>query len=375
MEKINGVINKVTYYNEQNGFGVVRITLDFKDQEISHLQPILISNNLVVTTNFSRAPVVGEEYSFIGEFVNTQYGLQFKAKTYHQRLQKTLVGVVNFLSSELFKGIGKKTATRIYETLGPNCLEIILQNKESLDKVKNLTQKQKETIYQTLQANQEQSEVLSQLLNFGLTMHMSVKIYKKLKNKTLTIIKENPYRLISLVEGIGFYRADKIALSVGIKEDSPVRIQALITYYLRIFTYSNGNTYLEKDELFSRLCKIINQQDEILTFELFEENLEILAKNKKIIIDEDGFIYDKHIYLAEEMFAKKVCEILNAELNPDFSSEKVEQIFNIVQENSSIIYSKTQIKAILTALKENIAIITGGPGTGKVLLLKQSLNQ
>lgn len=370
MKKIYGIVNKVTYYNEENGFGVIRIKLDYHDPEMAKSQSILVSNNLVVTSNFSRIPIEGEEYIFYGDFVNTNYGIQFKAKSYSHQIQSSKNSIISFLASDLFKGIGKKTATKIYETLGPNCLQQIIDNKEVLHNIDGLKEQQKETIYQVLRDTYQTNQALMELLNFGLTMNMSIKIIKILKEKTLQIIRENPYQLIDLVEGIGFLRADQIALKIGISKNSPIRIQALIVYYLRMFTYANGNTYLEKEELYSKLCNLVNKDEDILTYELFLENIEILSKNKQIIIDEDKHIYDKYAYYAEKTFSEKVYQLLSADLNPDFNEESINSAFKKVQEESPITYSPNQIKAILTALRENISIITGGPGTGKSTVIK-----
>lgn len=374
MDKLYGVVSRVTYYNEENGFGVIRIRLDYNDHSIAQFKSKLFSNILTVTANFDRKPIVDEEYDFYGEFVNTNYGIQFKASNFNRRNEKSLEGVVAYLSSDFFPEIGKITATRVYEALGPDCLDLIIQNKNNLDKVERITARQKEIIYENLIKNKLNEETILELLSLGITMHMSLKIYKKLGAKTMDIIKQNPYELMNLIEGFGFLRADKIALKMGIDKQSPVRIQAVILYYLKQITFSNGNTYLEQSYLFSRLTEVLNTEEDVLTWDIYIDNLEELKENNKIIVDSENHIYDKSIFKSEEILAKKVYEFLSNEQGNEYDEKKIHTVFNQVKEEANINYSPKQEEAILTALKESFIIITGGPGTGKSTIVKAIIN-
>ena len=142
-EKIYGVVTKVTYFSEETHFGVVRIKLDYQDRSILKYKAKLFSNILTVTCNFERIPVVDEEYDFEGEFVSNQYGIQFKATRYSIRNANTKEGVIAYLSSDLFPGIGKITASKIFDTLGKDTIKLIEEDVSNLDKVTGLTQKQK----------------------------------------------------------------------------------------------------------------------------------------------------------------------------------------------------------------------------------------
>src|SRR5690554_1566298 len=368
-EKIYGVVTKVTYFSEETHFGVVRIKLDYQDRSILKYKAKLFSNILTVTCNFERIPVVDEEYDFEGEFVSNQYGIQFKATRYSIRNANTKEGVIAYLSSDLFPGIGKITASKIFDTLGKDTIKLIEEDVSNLDKVTGLTQKQKDTIIANLKEYQTNKKIILGLLDLGITMKMSLKLYKILGEDVLEKIKHNPYQLIYLVDGFGFKRADRIALEVGISEDSDIRVQALIQYVLNMYTRSTGNVYIEYDELFNETLREVNGNLEIINKEKFEKNLKFLRVENKIYIDNNS-IYDYRMYYAENLLANKVKEFLNHKLELGYNNNDIENVIKKIQEEFEITYNEKQELAIKTALQENIVIITGGPGTGKSTIIK-----
>lgn len=369
LESLYGVVTKITYYSEETHFGVVRIKLDYQDRRIAKYKAKLFSNLLTVTCNFDRKPLIDEEYDFQGEFITNQYGIQFKASSYTRRNENTLEGVVAYLSSDFFPGIGKISATRIYETLGKDCLLLIEEDQTVLDKVEGLTDKQKESIYTNLINHQNHKKLIIGLLDMGISMVMSLRLIKALGDKVIEIIHENPYQLIDLVEGFGFKRADKIALDLGISEDSDVRIQALLVYMIKLYSRSFGDTYIEYDDLYSRVSQELNIMTEIINRENFDNNLKTLQINQKIII-ENNDIYDSRLYQAEVLLAQRIKHFLNYQINNGYNISDVEKILNKISIENNIEYSEKQLEAIKAALKENIVIITGGPGTGKSTIIK-----
>lgn len=368
-ESLYGSITKITYFNEDNGYGVVKIKLNYQDHKIAKYRAKLFTNLLVVTCVFDRKPIIDEEYDFFGEFVTNQYGIQFKAKSFSRRNEQTLEGVVAYLSSDFFPGIGKTTATKIFNTLGSDCLEKIRNDKNVLDEV-NLTEAQKDVIYNNLLENKIKEETTLGFLKMGITMTMSLKIMSFLKENALEIVKNNPYCLIDLVEGIGFYKADKIALENGIEKNSPLRMEALINYLINGYIYSYGDTYIEYDKLLFLANEKINQEEEILTKDLFNDTLKSLVKKNKIHIDKENNIYDSYIYNSENMLATYIGNFLKDEFDYGYKLENIGNAINWLKEELKIEYSEKQLVAIETALKENISIITGGPGTGKTTIIK-----
>ena len=214
---ITGIIQKVIFKSEDSAYAVVSLKLDYKNPEMKKVQDLLITNLITVTCYYDRIPVKDEEYSYTGEFVDTKYGLQFKASAFSRPNSDSLESVVTYLSSDYFPGIGKITATKIYEKLGRNCLDKIRDNKEVLDGIDSLTLEQKETIYNNLINNEQKEKTTLAFVQMGFTLPMARRIQATLSQKEASIALKNPYYLIEKVEGIGFIRADMIAKNIGIK--------------------------------------------------------------------------------------------------------------------------------------------------------------
>lgn len=368
-ESLYGSVIKITYFNDETGYGVIRIKLNYQDNKIAKYKAKLFSNILTVTSVFDRKPIIDEEYDFFGEFITNQYGIQFKANSFKRRNEETLEGVVTYLSSDLFPGIGKATATKVFNELGPNCLQRISADKKVLDET-DLTAIQKDTIYNNLINNKLKEESIVGFLKMGITMTMSLKILSAIKENALETVKKNPYCLIDIVEGIGFNKADKIALDNNIEKDSPIRIEALILYIIQNYTYSFGDTYIEYDKLFSIATERINIDEDILNSDNFKQALSRLIGKEKIFIDNENNVYDIVIYNAENMLASYLGNMLKNEANPGYSYNKIPKVINRIKDEMKIDYSPKQLEAIEMTLKENISIITGGPGTGKTTIIK-----
>ncbi|MDD4076501.1 MAG: ATP-dependent RecD-like DNA helicase [Bacilli bacterium] len=368
--RISGIVTNAIFYNEENHFAILLIKLDYRDKKIAQYRNKLFSNTLKVLCHMDRKPLIDEEFAFFGEFVVNQYGIQFKASKFERLNEHTLSGVVAFLSSDFFPGVGKVTATKVFNALGPNCLGLIEQDRSVLDKIQGISASQKETIYNNLLNYETNRKVLVDLLNYGFTMHTSLKLMKKLGPKVVDIIKENPYSLIELVEGFGFKRADKIAMEIGTPYDSEIRLQALIMYIINRYSFSSGDVYLDYRDLFEKAADIINRNNAVLDWEKFEQIIKKLNDNKKIFYDKDGRVYDIRLYRSEVVLAEKVKFFLNRKLINDYNNNDIIMTINEVMKKYKIEYTLKQKEAIITALSESFIIITGGPGTGKSTIIK-----
>ena len=368
MEKVWGSVNRVIYYNDKNGYGVIRITLDPKNPEIKLVMDKLYSSFVTVTGVFERKPIENENYTFLGEFVDTEYGYQFKASSFDRKTENTLEGIINYLSSDLFPGVGKIAATKIFNTLGEESLSLILENKKNLDKVRGINKLQKDTIYENLQKNLSFKETTLAFLSLGLTMSVALKLINHYGPSAYEIIKNDPYILIDQVEGFGFIRADKIAFSLGIKKDALVRVKALLIYILNQYTYGKGNSYVKKSELFNLMHNEIENEDSFFDEELLNNVIKSLVIDNKIVIEEED-IYLKPIFYSEVDFANKIKQIVNYEHQNDFIEADIINELNELMRKIKITYTSEQKDAIVLSLLNNISIITGGPGTGKSTII------
>jgi len=369
MIDIQGKIKRITYYNHENGYGVVRAEIRPEDAE--KIEVALYSNEITIVSNFAKAPFIDEVFDFSGTMVESKYGMQFKAEVVRPSTVQSEAGIVAYLSSDVFGGIGVATARRIYETFGDETIKIISSNRASLDLVPKLTKKQKDTLYETLKKFSEEEKVLVELLSYGLTLKLSNKLLKSYKSKTLTIVKENPYDLINKVEGIGFLRADEIAYKVGIKKDSDVRLKALIVYILNNIVYDSGNTFMHLNDLYLE-CLKFEQKDNsnAINKENYVQFIHELVDEKRIIVDEEHNVYEVKTYYEENSIAKNIYNFLNHRDPKTMDSEKLDAIIHEVEKQNKIQYNDKQLEAIHKAMSEPIVIVTGGPGTGKSTVIK-----
>lgn len=368
-EQLYGTVEGITYFNEENGYGVVKIKLDYRDHTIAKHKSKLFSNELIVTGYFSARPSLREEYDFTGEFTQTKFGLQFKADTYQKRDPKSEAGVVSYLSSDFFQGVGKKSAQKVYETLGEDCIQKIYEDPSVLDAVK-LTDKQKHSIASTIQEQRKDSDDLMFLLGLGISMHFGLKIQKTLGKKAGEIIRNNPYRLIDLVDGINFIRADKIALNLGIDPLGVIRIKAIILFFLKDKITQSGDCYVELYELKSFIYEHLARSNLELEDRVFQEALDSLLDQKRITIENKIYVYDAYLYKAEVQTAKYLYDFVHSANESKYEKEKVLEIISNIANNENISYAPKQEEAIVKAIMEPVVIITGGPGTGKSTIIK-----
>lgn len=351
---ISGWYKKEIFYNHHNDYHVALIkTEDNKHLTIVGYIPRLLKDGF---------------YHFQGDFVRNNYGLQFSVTSYELDKKNDFDSLVTFLSSSLFKGIGKKTAMRIVSHLGNDAIDKIINDKTVLDEIPGLNEVKKQRLYDVLLLNYESEKIIRFLLKHGLGSQLAAKIYKKYQSNTISLIKENPYRLIDDIEGIGFIKADSIALSLGFDLTSSYRLEALIKYILEEYCFSNGFTYLTEKQLLDMIDNFLNTKSTTISLEEIVNNLNALIKKGKIIVNENRY-YLPILYYAEENIAVKIKEILEDEEKIEIDEEKLNQLILKVEEEVNLQFSAMQKEAIKKAMNNKITILTGGPGTGKTTIV------
>lgn len=372
METINGVINRINYYKDDTGYTVAILEVDYKDKNIAMKKAKIIGNTIPVVGFFDRKPNIHEEYVLKGEFIrDSNYGLQFKINSYKRKLIANEEGIISYLSSEMFPGIGPKIAKIIIENIGEDCLLKIKNDPHILDSI-NLTDKQKHVIITGIISDEQNQENVVFFLDNGITMDMTHKIINLFGAKAKEIVLENPYILMEKIERFGFKKNDAFALKLGIEENSMIRLKALTGYVLEEALYSAGNSYICRSDLYIFATKYINKE---IDGKVFNEVIAILEKEKKVYIDEADNIYDYKMYIQEIELARGIAKILKGTTDdnkkpPVYDNESIAAEYQKIKEKSHVEYSKEQEQAILNAFTEPIIIITGGPGTGKTTIIK-----
>ena len=306
-------------------------------------------------------------YHFTGKWIQHQrYGMQFQVSSFksNQVAVSSKSSVVAYLSSDAFKGIGKKTAEAIVTDLGVDAVNIVLKDRSKLDKVKTLTKKQKDIVFNTLLERQGDELILGPLYSYGISPKFVVKILKIYEKNALSIIRENPYQLIIDIDGIGFLKADEIAKTIGIAMDDPRRIRAALIHVMNRISAQDGHTYTFKDQLIEAAMKFLSK-DVMVDVETVEAEIIEFVKSGQLGKDGER-LFLPILMNAEIRIARKLRELQE---EPEKDEKKIAKVFASVKEKLEIEYSPLQEEAILTSLKSSVSIITGGPGTGKTTVV------
>ena len=305
-----------------------------------------------------------DTYLFYGDRINhVKYGEQFQVESYERVKPEDKDNIVEFLTSDIFKGIGEKKAMRIVDSLGKDTLNVILENPDNLVLIPTITKANADLLHSKLKEYESSYEVIIYLGDIGFSTKDSMAIYNKYKNMVNTIIENNIYDLIDNSMYLGFKKIDKIAVDMGIEKDSLIRISASIIYIIEELSNMYGHSYFYKDELVKILPRIIG---EFVETDLIEEALNKLIFDNKIIVKDDRY-YLSDMYEAETLIVKRFRLLNSSEVktvkNLDRELAKI-QLFHGIE------YNEDQRNAIVNCFENNFSIITGGPGTGKTTILR-----
>jgi len=364
MDYIEGTIKSVVFYSEDSQFAIAKI--EVSDQSSSATLFDLPGDVKTVKGNIPR-PKKGEVYRFFGEHEqHPTYGLQFAFQRYEKIEGASKEGIVEYLSSDLFPGVGEKSAERIVEHLGQDALKKIARDKRVLDDVPKLSAKAKNTLHQNLKNNKANEQTRIRLLEHGLSHRMIEKILKQYEEETIGVLEENPYALIDTIEGIGFERADAIAKNLGFSDNDPKRIRALIVHLFHTITMSRGHTHLHKGRFLEEVYRRLNKEASVEFIEI-EEAFEAMQKKGRFLIEGEEVTLKAYVQ-AEEEIAAKIQTLLQSAF--DIDHQKVDKLLKEFQKRENIVYTDEQTNAIKHALSEKVFIVSGGPGTGKTTVIK-----
>lgn len=381
---IKGIFLDHIFFNEDSGFSIGTLLVlehgEDKERLKKALKPVeaktLNQLDLDEKQTYEKITISGyfpklvkhRTYRFEGQLIeHPRYGWQYQATAYDVINVRGKSSVVHYLSSDLFEGIGQKTAEKIVEVLGENAIDVILRNRQSLDEVPKLSKKLADKLYAALVDQQGTEQVLAPLYGYDLSPRLVMKIFKKYQYQALEIINENPYRLIDDIEGIGFIKADELAKRLGISMDDPRRIRAALLYVIDQIAIQRGHTYVYEKQLLQSALQYLNQKSsKILDFSQIETQIQELIRKKKIYI-EGEFLFIPLLVNSEKGIVDSIQRLQSHEIE---EANEASRYVSKIKDELAITYSKEQEDAILMALKHPVSIITGGPGTGKTTVVQ-----
>lgn len=355
MGTIRAIVKRVVYYNNENGFIIISATSDSQSEAFT-----IKGNSVRLDTEL---PIVCE-----GEWIqDKKFGSQFKATSIKAEELKEENKILQYLSSGAIKGIGKKTAEKIVAHFKENTLEILDENINELEKVSGIGANKIKTIRESWIEKRASQYIMTELLSYNISYSNAIKIFSKYKEETINVLNENPYKLIYDIRSIGFETADKIALKMGKEKDDAERILSALIYIIKRDERQYGNTCIERENLLDQARGILNIYDWVA------EVLDLSVKHEHIIesqIDDKKYYLDVETDFYEQVIANKIKDIL---LNKERSKIEKENI-NDYFKNTKFPYSDEQKEAVSNIFKDNISIMTGGPGVGKTTVLKSIID-
>lgn len=355
LTQLKGTVEHIIYSNEDNGYTVMDVGLEDD-----------------VITACGVMPYVSDGDSLIlwGNWVhNPKYGRQFKVEQYERDMPADSAAILRYLSSRTIKGIGPRLAERIVSAFGDETLDVMENHPEWLADVPGISRRKAEEIAEDFKAK---AGIRSAMMFFRdyFGAAMTVRIYKQWGSGAVDMAKKNPYRLCDEVEGIGFERADQMAMSLGLDPQGEDRIMSGVKYLLTTNAAQNGHLCLPREKLTEAAVRLLNTQADRVT-----AAIEAQLDSKRLVSRRYGgqeFVYDYFTDQQEKYIADKLA--LLDKLCPAVDAGDVNRFIQREEREQGMTYATEQKRAICDALAHGVMVLTGGPGTGKTTVVHALLH-
>ncbi len=345
---LEGIVSSVIYQNEENGYTVLSVTVEGNEVTAVGALPLV---------------GVGESIVLRGKWTNHKvYGPQLAVDSYEKKLPVTTDAITKYLASGAVKGIGPVTAGRIVGLFGEEALTVIEVRPEELVKIKGISPKKAQEISLAFKSQFGIRAILLFLQQYEISPVIAMRIWKRWGFGAVDAIKENPYLLCEEISGIGFEKADSVALSMGFEQSNPARIRSAIHYVLTENSYS-GHTFLPRTQLVNISASLIGC--ELSDVELQLENS---VKAGKMVVCNIGTVtavYLRRYYEQEVRCAKKLFSMLHLANNIKITEATIDSI----EKKLRITFNEKQRQAVSQASQGGVMVLTGGPGTGKTTVV------
>ncbi len=355
MEKtIRGTVERIVFHNDQNGWTVVILREDAAG-----------APRLRSVTGVIDKPRLGMALSCTGEEATGKYGPFFKSSAVVEVVPSDREGIEKYLSSGLIRNIGPVSARAIVEAFGEDTLRVLDDEPERLKEVRGIGRKRVESIIESVKEQRDVRDIMIWLKRYDLSNGLAAKIYMAYGHDAISKLEENPYRLSDDIKGVGFKKADDVALRLGVARDSAFRIRSGIMACLEDAA-GEGHTFLPRCDLLSRVSgNDYLGLDEGLVDGILDEGFD------DVRMSADGGVALAYYDRAEKAIASKLAALLAAPC-PDLSAG-----FDVEAEErrSGLSYSGSQRAAMDGVLRSAVSVITGGPGTGKTSITKAIIGE
>jgi exodeoxyribonuclease V alpha subunit len=366
MEIIDGVVEDIIYYNEENGYTVLSLTPKKAHPKSESEEIVVVGKTLELHP--------GESIRVKGDWaVHKEYGQQFKADSI-QVVMESADDVRKYLASGLIPGIGKEMASRIVNHFGAQAVDILDANPERMAEVPEMTPKRATVLAKAWSEARGKRRVFMYLQNYGFTPAQAEQIYNLYGDDTIDQVQRDPYQIATEIEGVGFKLVDQIATSIGLRADSPERIIGGAVYALSQLT-SDGHTYAPRGLVVDKAAELLGVDrescDGAVTRALKARQL-VRTKRPLNTTGEAEALYLPSVYDKEKDCVER---LLTMKRDPATRLKKVntfkwESFFYKLHSKNGVELTDQQQAAVHAALNNKIGVLTGGPGTGKTTTLR-----
>ena len=352
--KIVATVENTVFRNSENGYSV--LSLSFNKKRITAVG--------VLSEVFE-----GQTLELEGDYiVNKKFGEQFQFSEARVVEPTTLPAIEKYLASGLIYGIGPVTAKKIVDEFGEDTLTILEYDPVKLSRIKGISKQKAIEISNAYNDMKEMQNTIMFLQSYFISTNLAIKIFNIYKDKTIELVKNNPYQLVEDIDGIGFATADKIAIKLGIDLYGENRIKAGIIHTLKTSSEKEGHTYLPESELINNCIQILNfSQSEHSLIKRCLDYLQIEATIKTFNYHGEDVVMLTRFYFQEKYIARKLFKLSFNQFEEKFNF--IDNI-NFYQRIHKIQLNGEQTDAVLASMGKGVSIITGGPGTGKTTIVK-----
>ncbi len=363
-ETLEGQLERIVYFSDESLYTVAKLK-------------VKAARELVTVVGQLAGIAPGEVLKLSGAWqVHPKYGQQFKVSRWRVSGPPKVQGIEKYLGSGAIRGIGPEMAKRLVAKFGDKTLEVLEHRVEAFLDVSGIGQKRLEMIRKAWEDQKGVRDVMIFLQGHGVSSGYSAKIFKHYGQETIRVVKENPYRLAADIFGIGFIIADGIAEKIGVSKDALIRAEAGILHVLEKMS-DDGHVYGLYDDVLKQAERLLEIGREVL-----ERAFANLVASKRIVVedlenqDNEASNGMKAVYLKAFLVAERgLANRLKALLSVPVESLKIDTpgIKELVQKRLAVLLSRGQWSALETTLSSRVAIVTGGPGTGKTTLVRAVL--
>lgn len=358
-ETLEGTVERIVFAGGDGTFTVARLKVERR-------------NDIVTVVGALMGIPQGASLRVRGRFETTaRFGEQFRVAQFTEIAPQTLDGIRRYLGSGLIKGIGPEFASRIVERFGIQTLEILDSDPGRISEVSGIGPSRAKAIRAAWSAQREVRKVMVFLQGYGVSPAFAARIYKRYGERSIALVRENPYRLAFDVWGIGFLSADKLAAALGIGKESAVRVEAGVRHVIQDSS-TNGDVFVPRERLIRQAAALLE-----VTEKMADEAVDRLARLGDVAIDATvnqgaldagAAVYDGDLYRAEKAVAVGLRKLLDG--RAAVVDVDVPRALAWYEEQAGITLARQQAEAVSLALSGKVAVVTGGPGVGKTTIVR-----